>query len=593
MDWHLPSPSSTPTSTTYTRLPFETPQFTNTQSQFNDVFRTPLSRDGPFETPLPHQIDAREAPPGFSSFVGASSFSLNNCLSNLDNSNSMRPPSAQAFPFSDANNNTSTTSAQTSNPPTETSSAAVDLTQIQTPPPTRGSSHHRYTSLDGQKLHDTSTAILSNAPSTPFNAANSTQPTQASTLAFHDLQFSPDMAPLINTQFISTPIGIQTGPSWREFPDSSTANIDHSRGVPEPNFGDNINGNNSGWLAFDVNAGSGSFENCQSHKLNMLSQDNLNQWPESSGNNKSNEQNYSTNSTSLLAADVNPALVYSGTNSSNISPVESTPQPQREEAMGNDVALKSRQRTGPFLRNTSFAAQPQPNIFDAPLDLSTNNSVSFSATSLRRCNTDSAVRKRSSLDPKMSTALSREPVRRPSPMKVNGHGGLGSIPEISRPRSRASVVLTVDEHGNARTETRLAPDRSVDSQNRKRYTDLWDDTESDSDTEMKLVEHAVDHATSSRMKRDLTRRRSINCHSDTLGILTSKSANAGPNLHTRIRQRLKTNIADPSRRGSNPGLNNSSADSPNKADQAALQDNYNSAQAALIHGKENRKRRSG
>ncbi|KAH0396192.1 hypothetical protein KCU89_g9557, partial [Aureobasidium melanogenum] len=77
--------------------------------------------------------------------------------------------------------------------------------------------------------------------------------------------------------------------------------------------------------------------------------------------------------------------------------------------------------------------------------------------------------------------------RRSSPLKRIARGSLSSIAETARPQVRTSVVLTIDANGTARTETRVieeSPSQSKkDSQAIKdKYPNLWDDSDSDSDS---------------------------------------------------------------------------------------------------------------
>ncbi|THV93102.1 hypothetical protein D6D02_00177 [Aureobasidium pullulans] len=77
--------------------------------------------------------------------------------------------------------------------------------------------------------------------------------------------------------------------------------------------------------------------------------------------------------------------------------------------------------------------------------------------------------------------------RRSSPLKRIARGSLSSIAETLRPQLRTSVVLTIDANGTARTETRVIEESPTqprkDTQSIKdKYPNLWDDSDSDSDT---------------------------------------------------------------------------------------------------------------
>jgi hypothetical protein len=76
--------------------------------------------------------------------------------------------------------------------------------------------------------------------------------------------------------------------------------------------------------------------------------------------------------------------------------------------------------------------------------------------------------------------------RRSSPLKRTARGSLSSIAETPRPRT--SVVLTIDANGTARTETRLIEESPISlgketRSAKEKYPNLWDDdSDSDSDT---------------------------------------------------------------------------------------------------------------
>ncbi|KAI5209569.1 hypothetical protein E4T39_00782 [Aureobasidium subglaciale] len=77
--------------------------------------------------------------------------------------------------------------------------------------------------------------------------------------------------------------------------------------------------------------------------------------------------------------------------------------------------------------------------------------------------------------------------RRSSPLKRIARGSLSSIAETSRPQVRTSVVLTIDANGTARTETRVIEESPTQSKEetqsiKDKYPNLWDDSDSDSDS---------------------------------------------------------------------------------------------------------------
>ena len=293
---------------------------------------------------------------------------------------------------------------------------------------------------------------------------------------------------------------------------------------------------------------------------------------------------------------VDPALVFNGATSSYTSPSKGSLKSHNDSFIDGSNQTNGLGANGK-LEDTNVNKQTESRSIDMSRENYSSFANNFKGSNLRRSNTDGAVKRRSlALDSRLASTLSREPDRRASPLKTNGNGALGSIPEISRPRSRASVVLTVDEHGNARTETRLTSDRSVDSQYGQKYSGLWDDTESDSEPEVHSSSQSFLRASSSRPRRNSSKSRATNSHAETLGVLTSSTSNNGLSAACRARQRLNRTISDASRRYSTPSSNKCSREAPsvNRTEGLASAEKANSAQAALKQSKDkdSRKRRS-
>ena len=592
-DWHLPSPSSTPTSATYTRIPCETPKGTAHQSQFYDVFRTPASKEGAFETPLQRQVDANDVPSDFSSSVGATSLSLFNCLSdfNVQTSNHLINPQTSGFVSTDATGNTSP--VRPSGNLITPGSTAINLANIQTPPPTRDSNYHNDQASFRHVNFSTPSRIPSNGQSLLSNTTFPSHQMQASVFSYPDLQISPDTGPTINSQLTTMPMDARTISSWKPAFGDDDANTTF-----QADFGTNS-------LAHDLDQARLNWRtsNDRPSEAFMLTQDpsgglfvpnKLEKLAHDNSQHKPAEPELTDGASDMHTANVDPALVF-GYTASYISPSKNTLPLTHNSFIGEVNHINGQQAnksTGESLKN----GQPESGADHASLEPYISFACSFKGSGLRRSNTDSAVRRRPlTLDSRLTTTLSREPRRRASPLKTNSNGILGSIPEFTRPRSRASVILTVDEHGNAKTETRLTSDRSVDSQCRQKYSDLWDETESDSDSEMYNFGQSFLQHPSIRSKRNASNSRSTNSHAETLGLLTSITSNVGQNPASRGRQRLNRTVSYASRRYSTPCFNKYSGEMPSKhnTEESPCEEKASSAQAALKQKKESRKRRSG
>ena len=591
-DWHLPSPSSTPTSATYTRFPYETPKSAAPQSQFYDVFRTPISREGAFETPMGNQSGEKDVPHEYSSFVGASSLSLNNCLSNFQMPIPSYAFNPQPSDFAAANAANSTTPIHPPGLPDIPGSTAADLANIQTPPPTRDSNNHKASVSTGNSTFCTPSTVPNGQPLLS-NTVFPSQQSEAPVFSYSGMQFSPDTAPVLSSQFAAMPIDAQANSSGRPaFDDDASTIYQANFGIN--NFTHSFDQNSFSWQTSNAPT-LDSFISTEVPLEGLFVHNSLDQLSQQNNDCKPAESERTDEASSVPTTIINPALVFNGAASSYISPSKNTAQ-----SRGDSIDHNSNQKTGLEVNRQLEESFPNRKA-EALIDDKSRESYldfanSFKGTGLRRSNTDSAVKRRSlAFDSRLATTLSREPNRRASPLKANGNGALGSIPEIARPHSRASVVLTVDEHGNARTETRLTSDRSVDSQHRQKYSDLWNGTESDSDPEMHTASQSSLQTSSARPKRDSSKSRSADSHAETLGLLTSSTSNMGSSSTSRVRQRLNRTASDASRRYSIPCLNNYSREASNKyvTEGSASAEKASSAQAALKQKKESRKRRSG
>lgn len=464
-DWHLPSPSSTPTSATYTRIPCETPKGTAPQSQFYDVFRTPASKEAAFETPMGHQIGAKDVSSDFASSVGATSFSLFNCLSgfNVPNSNHLLNQQTSGFVSTDATRNTSP--VRPSGSLITPGSTAIDLANIQTPPPTRDSNYHNDQASSRHINFCTPSRIGPNGQSLLPNTTFPSNQTQASVFSYPDLQISPDTGPFMNSQFTTMPIDAQTISSWKPAFVENDANTTFQADFGSNGLAHDLDQARLNWQTSNTQPLE-AFMSIQDPSAGLFAPNNHEKLAQDNNQYKPTESELTKGASDMPTANVDPALVF-GFNASYVSPSKNT-LPPTDNTHNGEVDQTNGQPANTQFEGSLKNGQPTNGVDYMPLEPYLNLTSGFNGSGLRRSNTDSAVRRRPlTVDSRLSAAWSREPRRRASPLKTNSNGVLGSIPEITRSGSRASVILTVDEHGNARTETRLTSDRSVDSQYRQ------------------------------------------------------------------------------------------------------------------------------
>ena len=157
------------------------------------------------------------------------------------------------------------------------------------------------------------------------------------------------------------------------------------------------------------------------------------------------------------------------------------------------IIRSSRQRnTRPELlasatKRKDSAASSQPRESISPVE----NAASFTGPGLRRSNTTGVTQSSSAQNTRVSdemltrsSSVTQMP-RTASPLKRVGKASLGSISEHNS-RPRPSVILTVDENGNARTETTCAA-KSPTTSIQDRYPGLFDsDTSGDESSDDQL-----------------------------------------------------------------------------------------------------------
>ena len=287
---------------------------------------------------------------------------------------------------------------------------------------------------------------------------------QQSPMQFPQLQFSPEMYPFANLGPASAPVMPQSRILWDQ-------NGSPIQPMPQPSLDDpfapatttstvwsNVestqNGNQS--AAFDTPA-MNSFSVQAPHPKAVPARRMTDNFGASA-----------VNDTSL--AGVDPSLLYSGpvrpvlrSNSASTQARPPPPPPPTEK--------KTKDGTS-HTRNSTIS--------------STDTAATRSTTNLQRSKTTGPAHSKSVLMTLSGTeSLSRsnsfnQMPRTASPVKRIGRPSVGSASE-GRPKQRTSVILTVDENGIARTETKKAeksPTRSI----RERYPALFDSDSSDGES---------------------------------------------------------------------------------------------------------------
>ena len=350
----------------------------------------------------------------------------------------------------------------------------MDLTQMQTPPPTRDSSKRKSQQAYAAALNTPTIAsrrII--APDSVETSYPGSTQTQQSPFPLANLQFSPGMLPFNNTGPATAPVYGQHKPMWEHNDSLSTMHMDWSSA-----FGNSFSAapqETLGQMAWqDLSTSSNLTTNVQRPITASQS---------SPGWTQANTSKPNINTTSGFVPEspvttgVDPSLLMSF--SDPIIDAASVNKPIASNPTASTFSTSGRK---------PYEQQSQELKRDRDVDQSRkarqqvrNGTSSFNASKgsirpgLARANTVGGFKSSG-----RGTLTAAEPVARTSsPLKRQSQGSLASIPE-RRKSQRRSVVLTVDENGRASTETKiLAESSSIEP--RQKYSSLWDDDSSESD----------------------------------------------------------------------------------------------------------------
>lgn len=353
--------------------------------------------------------------------------------------------------------------------PTYTQAASMQLAnntsfgsvQMQTPPPTRGTSS-RKPQQEQIVAFGTPSTIASRRFMTPQQPKTDVaMPFGQSPMQFPQLQFSPDMQQFGNMGPASAPVQSHSHLMWAH----STSPM---QAVPSATLDDPFapSGPDMSWTSASFsqpNMQAVSFDTPAMNGFPVYTPQ-----PPPLSTMDGPVQSAAVISMDSMSRAVDPSLLYSS--------------PARPVLRSNSRSTKTKPSTSASKHADESQSHRRP---DTSFSAST---VTRSSTSnLQRSNTTGTARPQSARA-SMSAAdsISRGSTlssitRTASPVKRMGRPSLGSISE-GRPRQRTSVVLTVDENGRARTVTKHldpSPTRSV----KDRYPALYDSDSSEPESE--------------------------------------------------------------------------------------------------------------
>ncbi|KAF2769357.1 hypothetical protein EJ03DRAFT_382696, partial [Teratosphaeria nubilosa] len=350
------------------------------------------------------------------------------------------------------------------------SHGSFDSNQMQTPPPTRGTSF-RKSQQPVQVAFGTPSTIASRrflqTPQQPALQSNLAADQQHTPVQFPQLQFSPDMYQHTNMGPASAPVMPQTQLLWAQMQSP------HAMVQPSP-LGDPFGSTTTQQMQWPapspVQQEMAQIPPFSTPAMTSFSVQPPHPRPASAVPLAQPQQLFFA--VPATSASLDPSLIYS-------SPVRPIVRSSSRSSRSKPQSLAAGSK-----RKDSDATSQQPRDSTSP----TTSITDISGPGLRRSNTTGTTKAQpvqQSLRPaeplSRSNSFTQVP-RTTSPLKRVGRTPLGRISE--RNSKRASVILTVDENGMARTQTLGAEPESPTKSIRNRYPGLFDsDTEEDdSDT---------------------------------------------------------------------------------------------------------------
>lgn len=464
VDWNFPSPTATPTHGSFGSNVFQTPKTSSFPTHFQDAFNTPQMPS--YNTPQQPHFASMTPVQGTQS---SSDTLRSNYYANIHAAGGQHVGQNMLTPGqvdqSGAVVSPTYSRTQAASIPT---SHSFESMQMQTPPPTRGTSSRK--PQQGPEIaFGTPSTIASRrfmTPQYPAMPTNNGWSAQQTPVQFPQLQFSPDMYQFANLGPASAPVLPQSRILWDQagspiqpvtqptlddpFAPAMTASAGWPNTEPQQDDARDVTFDTPAMDSFAVHA-----PHSRSIPVRRMT-DNF---------------GVSTNNEAALAG-VDPSLLYNGplrpvvrSSSTSISTRPPAPPPPPLQEHKKKVAA-GHNRTGTVS--------------------STETATTRSSTNLHRSKTTGAGHSKSVLmtlsgtDSLSQSNSALQVPRTASPVKRVGRSSFRAASE-GKPRQRTSVILTVDEHGIARTETKRvdgSPTKSI----RDRYPALFDSDSSDAES---------------------------------------------------------------------------------------------------------------
>jgi hypothetical protein len=463
-DWTFPSPTATPTTACFGNNTIQTPKTATFPSHFHDAFATPqMPGYGTPQQPLYSSSTPMQRPQSSSETLRSNYYAAMQAQTGAPDMNNLVQYANDAGP-----NGSFVNMPQPS--PQHMTFAQCDPSQIQTPPPTRGTSVKKPQMIQTTAFGTPST-IASRRFMTPHQhvlQSNAPMHQQETPMQFPMLQISPDMQQFGNMGAMTAPVQSQAHNFWNAQP-SPVGNLGQPIMLEDP-FGLNA----TQQLPWTPNASTQQQQQSgaqvmsfETPAMDSFAVQQAHPRPTSAVPTTQRNVPHMQPSYPQTSASVDPSLLYSSPAQPSLRP---SSRGMKVRPTMEEVDSKRRDSAAPSLSSSTTP---------------TGNGRQM----LRRCNTTGATRPRSSASSNASTESLNgnlgQLARSGSPLKRVGVTHLDSISEAMKPRvQRPSVVLTIDENGSARAvpQAPTSPTKDV----RDRYPGLFDSDSSDGESNPSL-----------------------------------------------------------------------------------------------------------
>lgn len=365
---------------------------------------------------------------------------------------------------------------------------ATDSSQMQTPPPTRGSSSKKAAQQAQQIAFGTPSTIATrrfNTPQYPAMGVHEEAMLRPSPMQYPQLQFSPDVYQFANSGPATAPVFPQSRVFWDQ--PSATPMIGQPSALEDP-FAPGAEQGLS-WHQPNMQTSTVQSVSFNTPAMTGFAMQTPNLRPASASQVQHSVTFSQPPMLEASSSGVDPSLVYSSPAVQRaprqLTSTEPRPAPSR------NIFRKSSgrgRRDSDDLQKVENSETIQPMHSRTDTVSTTETLIAPSKLGLQRSNTTGGARPRSmyasssAIDElTRSNSVTHAP-RTCSPLKRMGRTSLGSISESARLKPRTSVVLTIDENGRARTETKRL-DESPTKSIREKYPGLWDSDSSDSESD--------------------------------------------------------------------------------------------------------------